>query len=186
MKDLVREYKIENSIFFNSKFGEKVLSNMYPCRLEYEGEVFRSVEEMFHVLLYRMLIDKTKACKNAFECKEVYNTYVLEKKEKKGKDESKEDYEKRQRQRLMDEYRIIHICHQVKFEQFKPFRDIIINSGDNDIVEWCYWIYDKRIDTFGTYRDDENGVFVGINACGRSMMEVRRKYREKTKLTSVN
>ncbi|WP_155950017.1 hypothetical protein [Prevotella sp. P6B4] len=151
---------------------------MYPCRLEYKGEVFRSVEEMFHVLLYRMLIDKTKACKNAFECKEVYNTYVMDKKEKKGKNESDEEYEKREKQRLMDEYRIIHLCHQVKFEQFKPFRDIIINSGDKDIVEWCYWIYDKRIDTFGTYRDDDKGVFTGGNICGRSMMQCRKEYRE--------
>ena len=182
MKELKREYKIDNSIYFNSKFGEKVLSNMYPCKLEYNGEEFRSVEEMFHVLLYRMLIDKTKACKNAFECKELYNTYVMEKKEKKGKMEDNEEYEKRQRQRLMDEYRLIHLCHQVKFEQFKPFRDIIINSGDKDIVEWCYWIYDKRIDTFGTYRDDEKGLFVGGNICGRSMMQVRKEYRERQKI----
>ena len=182
MKNLKREYKIDNSIYFNSKFGEKVLSNMYPCKLEYNGEEFRSVEEMFHVLLYRMLIDKTKACKNAFECKELYNTYVMEKKEKKGKMEDNEEYEKRQRQRLMDEYHLIHLCHQVKFEQFKPFRDIIINSGDKDIVEWCYWIYDKRIDTFGTYRDDEKGLFVGGNICGRSMMQVRKEYRERQKI----
>lgn len=182
MRDLKREYKIDNSIYFNSKFGEKVLSNMYPCKLEYNGEVFRSVEEMFHILLYRMLINKTKACKNAFECKELYNTYVMEKKEKKGKIEKDEEYEKRQRQRLMDEYRLIHLCHQVKFEQFKPFRDIIINSGDKDIVEWCYWIYDKRIDTFGTYRDDEKGLFVGGNICGRSMMQVRKEYRERQKI----
>ena len=182
MRDLKREYRIDNSIFFNSKFGEKVLSNMYPCKLEYNGEEIRSVEEMFHVLLYRMLIDKTKACKNAFECKELYNTYVMEKKEKKGKMEDNEEYEKRQRQRLMDEYRLIHLCHQVKFEQFKPFRDIIINSGDKDIVEWCYWIYDKRIDTFGTYRDDEKGLFVGGNIAGRSMMQVRKEYRERQKM----
>ena len=65
---------------------------------------------------------------------------------------------------------------------FQCVARLIINSGDKDIVEWCYWIYDKRIDTFGTYRDDENGVFVGINACGRSMMEVRRKYREGIKM----
>ena len=182
MKDLKREYKIDNSIFFNSKFGEKVLSNMYPCKLTYKGETFNSVEQMFHVLLYRDLIDKTMQCKTSFECKEVYKTYVLDKKETKGKFESDEDYEKREKQRLMDEYRLIHLCHQVKFQQFKPFRDIIINSGDKDIVEWCYWIYDKRIDTFGTYRDKEKGLFVGGNICGRSMMEVRRKYREGIKM----
>lgn len=79
MKDLKREYKIENSVYFNSKYGEKVLSNMYPCKLTYEGKTFNSVEQMFHVLLYRFLSDKTMQCKTSFECKEVYKTYVLEK-----------------------------------------------------------------------------------------------------------
>lgn len=178
MKNIKREYKIENSIYFNSKFGERVLSNMYPCRLEYNGEVFRSVEEMFHVLLYRFLIDKTKTCSNAFECKEVYKTYVLDKKETRRMNENDEEFERRKMQRLMEEYRIIHLCHQVKFQQYKPFRDIIINSGDKDIVEWCYWIFDKRIDTFGTYKDVEKGLFVGGNICGRSMMQVRKEYQE--------
>jgi hypothetical protein len=175
MKDLVREYKIDNSIYFNSKFGERVLSNMYPCRLEYEGEVYRSVEELFYVLLYREQIRKTKACSNAFDCKKVYKAFVQD--DKKSNGESNAAYEQRLREKLMEEYRIIHICHQVKFQQFKPFRDIIINSGDKDIVEWCYWIYDQRIDTFGSYKDEEKGLFVGINACGRSMMKVRDEYR---------
>ena len=92
--------------------------------------------------------------------------------------ESKEDFEKRKRKRLMAQYDLIHKCHQVKFQQFKPFRDIIINSGDKDIVEWCYWIFDTRIDEFGTYKDEEKGVFVGGNVCGRSMMKVREEYNE--------
>lgn len=178
MKDLKREYKIENSIYFNSKFGEKVLSNMHPCKLVYNGEEFNSVEQMFHVLLYRMLIEKTMQCKNSFDCKEVYNTYVMEKKDRKKEGEDAEARAKREHERLMEEYRIIHLCHQVKFQQFKPFRDIIINSGDKDIVEWCYWIYDKRIDTFGTYKDDDKGLFIGGNICGRSMQAVRQEYRD--------
>lgn len=178
MKDLKREYKIENSIFFNSKFGEKVLSNMYPCKLEYQGVTYNSVEQMFHALLYQMLLKKNMECKNAFECKEMYKTYVLEKKESKMWGENNDDVKKREMKRLMEEFRIIHICHQVKFKQFKPFRDIIINSGNKDIIEWCYWIHDKSIDTFGTYRDDEKGLFVGGNICGRSMMLCRQEYRD--------
>lgn len=178
MKDLTREYKIEDSVYFNSKEGERVLSNMFPCKLEYDGVVYNSVEQMFHCLLYKMLLEKNMRCKNAFECKEVYKTYVLEKKPSKLRGEDSDDVRRRERQRLMEEYRLIHLCHQVKFKQFKPFRDIIIGSGDKPIVEHCYWIHDKTIDTFGTYRDEEKGVFVGINACGRSMMEVRREYNE--------
>ena len=187
MKNLKREYKIDNSVYFNSKYGEKVLSNMYPCKLTYDGMTFNSVEQMFHVLLYRFLSDKTMQCKTSFECKEVYKTYVLEKKETKGKFESKEDYEKREKDRFVAEYGIIHTCHQVKFQQCKEFRDIIINSGDKDIVEWCYWIHDKSIDSFGTYKDDEKGVFVGGNICGRSMMMVRKEYQEgKLKIENGN
>ena len=178
MKKLVREYKIEDSIFFNSKYGEKVLSNMYPCRLEYGGQVFNSVEQLFYALLYKELLAKNMACNNAFEVKEMYKTYVMEKKASKLWGESNEDVKRRDWDRLMLHYRIIHLCHQVKFQQCKQFRDIIINSGEKDIVEWCYWINDKSIDTFGTYRDEERGSFIGINACGRSMMEVRREYRD--------
>jgi len=178
MKNLKREYKIENSVYFNSKFGEKVLSNMYPCRLEYEGVVYHSVEQMFYALLYQELLKKNMECGNAFEVKEMYKTYVMEKKASKLWGETNEDVKRRDWERLMFHYRIIHKCHQVKFQQFKPFRDIIINSGDKDIVEWCYWIHNNTIDGFGTYRDEEKGLFIGGNACGRSMMAVRQEYRE--------
>ena len=134
MKNIKREYRIEDCIYFNSKYGEKVLSNMYPCRLEYDGAVYNSVEQMFHALLYKMLLEKNMECRNAFECKEVYKTYVLEKKASKLWGEDVDDVKRREKERLMDEYRIIHKCHQVKFQQFKPFRDIIINSGENDIA----------------------------------------------------
>ena len=178
MKDLKREYKIENSVYFNSKYGEKVLSNMYPCKLTYDGITFNSVEQMFYVLLYKYLIDKTMQCKNAFEVKKLYKAFMSDKMETKGKNESKEDFEKRVLARRKAQFDIIHKCHQVKFQQFRKFRDIIINSGDRDIVEWCYWIFDKRIDEFGTYKDDENGVLVGGNLCGRSMLLARKEYQE--------
>ena len=187
MKNLKREYKIENSVYFNSKYGEKVLSNMYPCKLTYEGKTFNSVEQMFYYLLYNFLNEKSMQCKNAFEVKELYKAFMSDKMETKGKNESKEDFEKRKRKRLMAQYDLIHKCHQVKFQQFKPFRDIIINSGDKDIVEWCYWIFDKRIDEFGTYKDEEKGVFVGGNVCGRSMMMVRKEEQEsKLKIENGN
>ena len=180
MKEIKREYKIDNSVYFNSKYGEKVLSNMYPCKLTYDGMTFNSVEQLFYYLLYHYLNDETMKCKNAFEVKELYKAFMSDKMETKGKNESKEDFEKRKRKRLMAQYDLIHKCHQVKFQQFKPFRDIIINSGDKDIVEWCYWIFDKRIDEFGTYKNEEKGVFVGGNVCGRSMMMVRKEYQEGT------
>lgn len=187
MKDLKREYKIEDSVYFNSKYGERVLSNMYPCKLEYDGVVYNSVEQMFHCLLYKMLLEKNMGCKNAFECKEVYKTYVLDKKPSKMYGEDADDVRRREVKRNIEEYRIIHLCHQVKFQQFRPFRDIIINSGDKPIVEWCYWIHDKSINSFGTYKDDEKGVFVGGNLCGRSMMMVRKEYQEGTlKIESSN
>ena len=178
MKNLKREYKIENSVYFNSKYGEKVLSNMYPCRLEYEGVVYNSVEQMFYALLYKELLERNMECNNAFEVKEMYKTCVMEKKASKLWGETNEDVKRRDWDRLMLHYRIIHKCHQVKFQQFKPFRDIIINSGDKDIVEWCYWIHDNTIDGFGTYKDEEKGLFIGGNACGRSMMQVRKEFRE--------
>lgn len=178
MKDQKREYRIDDCIFFNSLHGEKVLSNMYPCRLKHDGVMYHSVEQMFHCLLYKMLIEKNMQCKNAFECSRVYNTYVLEKKDRRKKFETKEEFEEKEMLRLLEEYRIIHLCHQVKFQQFKPFRDIIINSGDKDIVEWCYWLNHQEFDTFGTYKDEEKGLFIGGNICGRSMMQCRKEYRE--------
>ena len=178
MKEIKREYKIDECVYFNSKFGEKVLSNMFPCKLVYEGVVYNSAEQMFYALLYQELQKMNMECNNAFEVKEMYKTYVMEKKASKLYGETNEDVKRRDKECLMFHYRIIHKCHQVKFQQFKPFRDIIINSGDKDIVEWCYWIHDGSIDGFGTYKDEEKGLFIGGNACGRSMMKVREEYRE--------
>ena len=68
-----RIYKEEDSILFNSKLDNYVLSNMYPCKLLYEGKVFHSVEQLFHWMIFsenkfvREEIMKFKGVCNGFQ-----------------------------------------------------------------------------------------------------------------------
>ena len=71
----IRIYKEEDSILFNSKLDNYVLSNMYPCHLTYEGIVFHSAEQLFHWMIFsenkfvREGIMKFKGVCNGFQVK---------------------------------------------------------------------------------------------------------------------
>ena len=163
MKTQIRKYNSDECICFNSKNPRwNVLSNMYACHLTYDGEEFNSVEQMFHLLVYRRVMELTKHCKNGFHVKELCNRYLREME----RDEV-----------LLDKYHILHLCHQVKYECCQEFRDALRRSGDKPLVEWCYWIYDNHIDTYGTYKDYDRNIYVGINLCGRSLMQLRDEHK---------
>ena len=163
MKNQVRKYDCDSCISFNSKNPRwNVLSNMYACKLTYDGETFNSVEQLFHYLVCRRGMELTKQCKNGFEVKKVYNEYMREMEH--------DDV-------LLDKYRILHLCHQVKYECCQEFRNALHRSGDKPLVEWCYWIYDNHIDAYGTYKDYDRNLYVGINMCGRSLMQLRDEHK---------
>ena len=54
MNETIKEFRYEKSgvILFNSysTIGTEVLSNLHLCRMEYEGKVFHSSEQLFYWL----------------------------------------------------------------------------------------------------------------------------------------
>ena len=173
MKTEIKKYPIVESIGFSSKRGSKVLSNMdCSCPLYYQSVEYNSVEQMFHVLVYRKVAELAMQCKNGKEVKRLNNLYMM------GIDyrwDSDEERKRKREQYYQDMYDLLHICHQVKFQYNEEFRKVILESGDKYLVEDCHWLDGTRTrgELYGTRRDEKNGVFVGRNICGQSLMELR-------------
>ena len=78
MNTEIKTYPIGESIGFSSKRGVKVLSNMDDsCKLYYQGVEYNSVEQLFHVLVYRKVAELAMQCKNGKEVKRLNNLYML-------------------------------------------------------------------------------------------------------------
>lgn len=58
---------------------------------------------------------------------------------------------------------------------------VMLGSGDKYLVEDCHWLDGTRTrgELYGTRRDEKNGVFVGRNICGQSLMELRDEVTNK-------
>ena len=174
----IKKYPIEESIGFSSKRGVTVLSNMdKSCKLKYLGVEYNSVEQMFHVLIYRMMEERAMKCRNGKEVKLLNNLYM---KDLDSRWDSYDERKKKREQYYQDMYDLLHICHQVKFQYNEEFRKVILESGDKYLVEDCHWLDGTRTrgELYGTRRDDKNGVFVGRNICGQSLMELRDEIKE--------
>ena len=167
----IRSYKVGQCIVFNSKCvsEEKVLSNMYnDCRIEYEGKVFNSSEQLFSYLMCEdeELKERILKLDNGFDIKKIMNEY-----KKRFKVDSKE-YDLKGKG-------VIYLCLRLKCMYCARFRRFLMNSGDIPLVEYCYWLDKTKVDdeVFGTRLDVDKGEYIGYNACGRWMMKVREELR---------
>ena len=167
-----RSYKVGQCIVFNSKAigEEKVLSNMFnECRIEYDGKVFNSSEQLFSYLMCddKSLKERILRLDNSFEIKKLMNEY-----KKRNKIDSKE-YDLKGKD-------VIYHCLRLKCMYCGRFRRFLMNSGDIPLVEYCYWLDRTKVndEVFGTRFDVEKGEYIGYNACGRWMMKVREELRK--------
>lgn len=152
------EYKTENTIAFNSYNENFILSNMYPCKLEYKGMLFYGVDHLYHFLLFYRnkeiqdkIMKKSKGVNANFQAKKISN-------------ENKElisDLTLRQRHNLLKK------CIQLKAEQCELFKKELMNTGNKNIVEFAWWGDTEA----GCILKDN--VFVGNNFVGRIMEEIR-------------
>lgn len=159
-----REYRGEESVLFNSycRGKEMVLSNMYPCFMEYDGKMFNSVDHLFYWLLFdgegmekvRDEIMKCSGVCNGFKAKDIGRKY----KDLLNPDE----LDKRKR-------KILEICHRVKAKCCREFRDLLIESDGKNLVEFAYW----GDVNYGVVYNKQTGMYEGMNCCGRIMMKVR-------------
>ena len=72
----LRKYKKDDCILFNSKLDSYVMSNMYPCRLVYDGKKFQSVEQMFHWMLFS---ENAERRDEIMKCKGMCNGFLVKK-----------------------------------------------------------------------------------------------------------
>ena len=170
----IKMYEKKDSILFNSysKLNTKVLSNMYPCEIWYEGIRFHSSEQLYFWLLldgYPLGRELVMGAKDAKEAKKIGGKML------KGWGWSSKD-ESRQKASVQ----ALRTAIGAKMAWCSEFRDVVLNSGDKKIVEYAWW-GDK---TFGCVDVDmENkgnwykGAVMGQNVCGRLIMEWRKKWR---------
>lgn len=152
----IRRYKMDKVICFSSRMKGTdgfVLSNMYACKLEWNGMKFNSLEQLYSYFMFDGkpdVQDDIMECKNSFEVKRVCKKYVD------GK----------------DNFKVLEWCMRLKYKQCSEFRRILEKSGDKPLVEYAEWgdvIY-------GCCKYGEDNL-IGMNACGRIMMKVRNDMR---------
>lgn len=173
----IKKYPIKDSIGFSSRRGVRVLSNMdCSCPLYYEGVEYNSVEQLFHILIYKRVSELAMKCRNGKEVKRLNALYM---EDRDYRWDTNDERKRKREQYYKDMYDLLHICHQVKFKYNPEFRKVIMESGDKFLVEDCHWLDETRItsELYGTRRDERNGVFIGKNINGQSLMELREEVK---------
>lgn len=156
--------------WFSWEKGEcSILSNMYPCHIEYEGNTFHSVEQMYHYYVYSEQSEAQNIIMKAKDGKEV----------KKVSKQYKEDDTP-----LKDKFRLLQICLEQKYRSCPEFRMRLKETQDLPIVEVTTW-WDVIYGTVdgaklkdGKFRGEYVGdSFLGMNATGRCLMKIRENHR---------
>lgn len=153
----MERYKIEDCVAFNSYNENFILSNMYPCRIEYNNEFFCGVDNLYYYLLYYKHPDIQKKIK---KCNGVCGNYQSKKIGDSNGDLIKEITDKQK-------INLIKKVIRLKYEQNKHCREYLLNTKDKILIEFAYWG-----DTFWgcTLKDNH---YMGENHTGKILMEIR-------------
>lgn len=188
-KDL-RKYLKSNSIGFYSAResvcgkvrwfkwdkGEcSVFSNFYPCRIEYDGMIFNSSEQMFTYYVYADRPDVQSRIMRARDAKEVH--WIAK------------EYDAKRNLSIKDWVSIMKVCQEYKYLCCPEFRERVILSGDLPLVEANDW-WDVKAGAIdgsklknGMFKgEDVSDYYIGLNALGRCIMWVREKYKNVFKI----
>ena len=159
--------------WFRWEKGEcSILSNMYPCRMEHEGLVFHSVEQMFHYYIYSNLSEAQNLIMQTTDGKEV------------------KEISKRYKEPdlpLKDRVNLLLMCLECKYKSCPEFRNKLKDTQDFPIVEVTTW-WDVEYGTIdgvklknaqfnGEYVGDS---FLGMNVTGRCIMQIRENHRNES------
>ncbi len=169
-------YKRKDIVLYNSykKDGTGVMSNFYPCEIEYEGKIFNSAEQL---LYYKdaanwgdCYVEQFDILNEIMSCdcgRDVKNNYKVRRFDKKI-DERKE-FVLGKRGALIDGWKNCYECMKLKYRDCPEFREVLKKYDGKIIVEDSFWG-----DNFaGCLWDNDLKMYKGINACGRAMMRVR-------------
>lgn len=157
-----RFYKETESILFNSHIEEwRVLSNMHPCRIYYNGLQFGSSEMLYWWLRFQGEGKERQAVRNnlitqrgywnGFRCKKIAqaNKHLMD--------------------ASISEWDCLLIALEAKVRCCAEFRDALFSSRGKHLVELAPWDAVK----YGAVLNKQSGLIEGGNGCGRLMMLVR-------------
>ena len=155
--------KMDKVIAFNSYNENFILSNMYPCKINYKGKLFYGVDHLYYCLLYyqhkdiQSKIEKCSGICANFNAKKIgdSNTALINE--------------------ITDSQKInlIKNCIRLKYEQNKHCLDYLLDTEDAVLIEHAFWG-----DTFwGCVLKDER--YEGENHTGKLLMEIREELRDK-------
>lgn len=157
--------------WFNFDNNEcSILSNMYPCKITYQGMNFNSLEQMYQ---YYVNSNNSEAqnlilkCKNGKEAKKISKRYY------KYRDLS-----------FYDKYRLMMTCLEQKYLCCLDFRIKLMETNDLPLVEVTTWfdvkngtIDGSKLKNYIFNGFDVRNSFIGMNLTGRCIMKIREKMR---------
>ncbi len=164
-----RSYPLEDCVVFNSYHRDNyVLSNFYPCEIDYEGIRFKSAEMLYWWLMFQGEGDNRKAIRDMIlKCGGICNGHNCNKIGKEKALYIDDDV-------AHNEFKILRECHIAKLKGCREFREKLRESMGKALVEEARW----DVDRYGAKLNKDNGCMEGGNACGRVMMKVREEFLE--------
>lgn len=180
MSETIKEIRYDKSgvILFNShsKIGTEVLSNLHLCRLEYEGKVFNSSEQLFFWLRLTGYPEHQEAlmlCATPKEAKKKGTTYM----KKLG---IVGDIER--------DVHLLRLAIRVKYNCCASFRAFLDTHPNQYFVEYAWW----GDTTYGCVDEDKvlkcnwnQGIVSGKNVCGRIIKGVRDEKKDENGLCII-
>ena len=168
MSETIKEFRYEKSgvILFNSysKIGTEVLSNLHLCRMEYEGKVFHSSEQLFYWLRLTGYPEHQEAL---LQCSTPKETKVMGDKFMKKLGIADEVYR---------DVQLLRLAIRVKYNCCREFKAFLDNHPDIPIVEYAWWGDGEYgcVDEKSSLKYDwTQGSVIGKNVCGRIIRGVR-------------
>lgn len=180
MSETIKEFRYEKSgvILFNSysKIGTEVLSNLHLCRLQYDGKVFNSSEQLFFWLRLTGYPEHQEAllqCSTPKEVKRMGEKFM--KKLGIGCD-------------IEQDVQLLRLAIRVKYNCCTNSKAFLDNHPNDYFVEYAWW-GDK---TYGCVDEDtrlkqdwNQGVVCGKNVCGRIIKGVGKEVKDENGLCFI-
>lgn len=166
----IRHYKSGECVTFKSTKGQfGALSNMAPNFPIYINHTkFRTSEALYQALRFP-------------EYPDIQHQIILYKSPITAKKFGRQYIELTRKDWNQVRFKIMKFCIEVKlYQNFDRFSEVLLSTGDYPIVE-----YSDKDKVWGATL--QNGYYVGTNALGRYLMELRQRVRNSTfSLTEPN
>ena len=173
MAKLINEIRYEKSgvILFNSysKIGTEVLSNLHLCRMQYEGKVFHSSEQLFYWLRLTGYPEHQEAllqCPTPKETKNMGDKFM----KKLGIADD-----------IYRDVQLLRLAIRVKYNCCREFKAFLDNHPNDYIVEYAWWgdttygCIDENADLKYNWKE---GFVRGRNVCGRIISGVSKQVKD--------